>query len=184
MGAIRPNKGLDIAIEAFAQVAAANRNVFLVVAGEPCQDFGRYRDRIRKLGLADRVVEKLDYIPNDEVHLFFTAADLVLLPYREITQSGVLHIAYAFGKPVIVTALKGFFEAVEDGRNGFIVPGDDPVAMGQRMIDLFNSRDLMSGMGRNSRLMADEKFSWGAIAKRTNQVYSSFETAPEDYKDH
>ena len=77
---------------------------------------------INERNIGNQVVEKLEYIDNNEIATYFFAADVVVLPYNEVTQSGVLQIAYAFGKPVVATCLGGFKEAVENGKNGFLVP--------------------------------------------------------------
>ena len=76
-------------------------------------------------------------MPNEKVHLYFTASDVVVLPYNEATQSGILSIAYGFTKPVIVTDVGGLAELVDENSTGFIVPPHDIPALSNAVIRFF-----------------------------------------------
>jgi len=171
-GAIRPNKGLEVLLRAFPIVKAAIPDARLIIAGEPCEDYNRYRRIIEEKGFSKSVLEILTYIPNSEVSRYFSASDVVVLPYHEITQSGVLQIAYAFSKPVVATAIGGFIEAVEDGQNGFLVAPGDPAALAGKIVAVLAEQAAMEGMGRRSRELADTAFSWDSIGDRTVLVYA------------
>jgi D-inositol-3-phosphate glycosyltransferase len=119
-GLIRPYKGLDILLEALAEAP----DVHALVAGEPYGNWDAYQRIIDQHGMRARVHLFTDYIPNHRVHLFFSAADLIVQPYRSATQSGISQIAFHFDKPVIVTRVGGLPEIVEDGLNGFVVDVD------------------------------------------------------------
>ena len=67
---------------------------------------------------------RMEFIPNDKVNLYFSAADVVVLPYKSATQSGVVPIAYHFNKPVIVTDVGGLSEIVNDGKTGYVIQPD------------------------------------------------------------
>jgi glycosyltransferase involved in cell wall biosynthesis len=120
-GFVRPYKGLDLLIDATAIAASEVPGLRLVVAGEFWVPAGDARDRCRRSGVADRVIIHDRYVPNEEVGTYFSAADVVVLPYREATQSGVVTVAAEYGLPVLATRVGGLPEAVADGTTGLLV---------------------------------------------------------------
>lgn len=118
-GFIRDYKGLDLLIDAMAKVP---EDSLLVIAGEPYGDVSRYKQAIARLGLEGRVRDHIRYIADQEVPVFFSAADVVVLPYKGATQSGITAIAYHFGTPIIATDVGGLKESVEHDRTGLVVP--------------------------------------------------------------
>ena len=173
-GAIRPNKGLDCLLHALPTVKNTISNFKLLIVGEPCENYNKYTDIIYKEGLEKYVYEKLDYIPFDEVELYFLASDIVVLPYKEVTQSGVLQIAYAFSKPVIATSVCGFTEAVENNHNGYLIPPNNTKALADKIILLLNDENKINAMGNYSRHLSDTKYSWDTIASQTLNVYKHY----------
>lgn len=121
-GFIRKYKGLDILLEAMAHPDVAAMNIKLIVAGEYYGDQEEYETLIDKLQLRDRLYLFTDFIPNEEVRYYFSAADCVVQPYRTATQSGISQIAYHFEKPMIVTEVGGLPEIVPDNKVGFVTP--------------------------------------------------------------
>ena len=176
-GAVRQNKGLKNILIALPQIKKKVPNVKLLIVGEPWENYDKYRRIITEEGIDNEIYEKLDYVSNEEVPLYFYATDLAVLPYNEITQSGILQIAYAFGKPVVATDLAGFREAVEDGRNGYLVPLRDAQSLAEKCIAVLNDNKKMQEMGGYSKHLADTKFSWDSIAGKTKQVYELCLTA-------
>ena len=172
-GAIRKNKGLDQAILALRHVKKRVPNARLLVVGELCEKWERYGEIIEREGVEDLVFKYLQYVPKEEVGLFFEAADVVILPYNEITMSGVLQVAFAFAKPVVASDLDGFRESIEEGKNGHLVPVGDDRLLGERISDLLENEELRRNMGSYSRRMAEEKYSWDSVAGRTEEVYRS-----------
>ena len=120
-GFIRAYKGLDLLIEAFSDEKLRNRNLKLVVAGEFYEDDLPYKALVKKYNLENDVIFFDRFIDDDEVSLFFSIADLVVLPYKNATQSGVTQIAYHFEKPMLVTDVGGLSEIVADGKCGYVV---------------------------------------------------------------
>jgi glycosyltransferase involved in cell wall biosynthesis len=105
------------------------------------------------------------YLGDPEVEAAFKAADVVVLPYRSATQSGVTHVAYAMGVPVIITDVGGLSETVRDGETGLVVPPEDPVALAAAMVRFFEqglSPALRSGVERLRR-----EHSWEVLAEQT-----------------
>ncbi|MFM1745759.1 MAG: hypothetical protein RLZZ630_1696 [Bacteroidota bacterium] len=127
-GFIRGYKGLDLLIEAMAQPILDDFDGKVIVAGEFYEDQAPYTQRIKELNLTDRFILRNDYIPDDEVRHYFSAADIVVQPYHSATQSGISQMAFHFNKPMIVTDVGGLPEIVHDGKTGWVVPRD-PVAI-------------------------------------------------------
>jgi glycosyltransferase involved in cell wall biosynthesis len=171
-GAIAPYKGLDVLIEAFSKLSREDSQIYLVIAGEPMEDFGAYRRQIDALGLSDRIVQDLRYIPFMEFSKYFLASDLVALPYRRISQSGILQLAYGFGRPVVVSNVGGLAEAVVEDRTGIVVDrlaGEDFALAIQRLLADRESTALMGSRGRS---LAETKYSWRVVAQDISHVYS------------
>ncbi|GEP98221.1 glycosyltransferase [Chitinophaga cymbidii] len=131
-GFIRAYKGLDLLLEALADERLRSiANLELVVAGEFYEDKEKYTQLIARMGLRDRVKIYSDFIPNEEVKYYFSAADLVVQPYRTATQSGISQMAYHFEKPMLVTAVGGLPEIVPDGQAGYVTePRPEAIAEG------------------------------------------------------
>ncbi len=120
-GFIRKYKGLDILLEAMADKRIKNAGIKLLVAGEYYEDEKVYNEQIEKLGINNQLILKTDFIPDNEVKNYVCAADVVIQPYRNATQSGVTPLAYHFEKPMIVTNVGGLPSLVPDGKVGLIV---------------------------------------------------------------
>ena len=121
-GLVRPYKGVDLLIEAFA---AAPPDAVLLVVGRAMMPIEPLRRRARELGIADRVRFVTRFITDPEIPSYFRRADLVVLPYREIEQSGVLFTALAFGCPLLLSAVGGFSEVGERHGAARLVPAGD-----------------------------------------------------------
>jgi glycosyltransferase involved in cell wall biosynthesis len=126
-GNVRPYKGLRDLVDAFPRIAATH-NVMLVVAGTFFESIDSYRERITELGIVDSVRLFDEYIPNEDVASLFSVSDLIVLPYRSASQSGVIPLAAMFRKPVVTTNVGGLPEALAG--SGVLVPPNDPEALG------------------------------------------------------
>lgn len=118
-GFIRKYKGLDILLEALPKV---KNKVKLLIAGEFYGNEDYYLHKIEQLGLKDKVYLHTEFIPENKVHLYFSACEVVVQPYLSATQSGVTQAAYFFGKPMIVTDVGGLSEIVEQEKTGLVCP--------------------------------------------------------------
>jgi glycosyltransferase involved in cell wall biosynthesis len=170
-GLVREYKGLDVLLRAMA-ISNDQVDAQLIVAGEFYESEDRYRSLIDELGLnreKQRVHLFPEYIPNEEVHLYFSAADVAVQPYRTATPSGVVQTSYYFGTPVIVTDLGVLRKVVQDGRTGYIVPPEDPEELAGAIVRFF--RGDSGQMGRFAALQG-EKYSWDALA----DLFESFVT--------
>lgn len=138
-GFIRKYKGLKHLLRAMSAIAEKRPKIHLLVVGEFFDGDKRdYMELIHQIGIPQHVLTLADgYLPDKEVELYFSACDLVVLPYESATQSGITQIAYGFEKPVVATAVGGLPEAVSDGRTGFVVPPLDHDALAAAVIRFF-----------------------------------------------
>jgi glycosyltransferase involved in cell wall biosynthesis len=170
-GAIRPYKGIDTAIEAFALLKKQHPSARLLIAGKPWQCWDDYETMIKRHGIEENVVACLGYIPSAEVHRYFCAADLVILPYHHFdSQSGVGGTAVAFRKPLIVTRVGGLPDLVLE--NHAIIPPVDPSALADAITKCLNHPTRLMKMAEHADIVA-QRLSWSGIAKRTRTVYES-----------
>ena len=158
-GLVRKYKGLMDLIEAMALIR--NRDVTCLAVGEFYDKKEAYEARIGALGLSDRIRLIDQYVPNEEVEPYFAAADVVILPYRSATQSGIVQMAFRFGRPVISTMVGGLPESIDDGRTGILVPPNDPAALAGA-IDRYYDDSMEARLTAGIR--EDEgRFSWDRV---------------------
>ncbi len=161
-GYIRAYKGLHVLIDAMPAVRAQKPTTCLIV-GEFYEPREPYDEHVRRLGVSDAVRFMDHYVPDGEVGVYFAAADVVVLPYTSATQSGVVQVAYGFGRPVITTAVGGLPEVVRDGVTGLLVPPDDPTALAAAVERFFAEGDP----ARWERAIASERarYSWDPLTE-------------------
>jgi glycosyltransferase involved in cell wall biosynthesis len=136
LGLIRPYKGVDILLEAFARLPESSR-WRLIVAGEPWEGLGEALSaQVEALGLGDRVELRFGWAPEPEVDQLLSAADILVLPYRNGTQSAVAPMALSRGLPVLATDVGGLGEVVEDGVSGLLVGPGSPKALAEALVNL------------------------------------------------
>ena len=169
-GLIRDYKGLDMLLDAWALLrrreAVEGRK--LVVAGEFYASRDKYMEQIRRNGLGDEVILHDGFIPDAQVGAFFSASDLLVLPYRSATQSGVTQIAYRFDLPMVVTDVGGLPEIVPDGRVGFVVK-PDTVSIADAIERIWQP-ELLAHF-RASIQSEKKRFSWEEMCARIMEVY-------------
>lgn len=161
-GYVRHYKGLDTLLTAWKRVRAERPGATLVVAGEFYERPEPYRELAAEVG-GVRLVDR--YIPDDEVEALFRAADVTVLPYRSGTQSGVTHVAYALGSPVVATTVGGITETVRDGETGLTCPPEDPEALARTLVRFF-SEGMRERMAAPIAALRAEH-SWEALARST-----------------
>jgi glycosyltransferase involved in cell wall biosynthesis len=140
-GYVRKYKGLDLLIEAFPKILSDSPNTRLLIVGEFYDNPKEYLELIKKLGIEDKVKVINQFVPNEDVAKYYQAADVVILPYRSATQSGILNVAYGFYKPVIVTDVGGLAEFVDEGKTGFVVKPNSPDQIVEGIEKFLNSKN-------------------------------------------
>jgi glycosyltransferase involved in cell wall biosynthesis len=176
-GHIAPYKGLEYLIAAFHEIVAQGDEYRLIVAGQP-KNGHRYwaviRETIREDVERGRVLLKADYIPDEETEVYFKAADVLVLPYRHIYQSGVLFLGYSFGLPVLAADVGSLKEEIVEGRTGFVVRPEDPVDLA-RALERYFASDLyreLNSRRQEIRDYATERHSWDVVSEITLSVYA------------
>jgi glycosyltransferase involved in cell wall biosynthesis len=163
-GLIRPYKGTDVLLRAFSRIERAE----LWVVGMPRMPMDELRE------LADRAQGKVRFvgrfIPDAEIPAFMRRADVVVLPYRNIEQSGVLYTALAFGRPLVLSAVGGFSEIAERGA-ARSVPPEDPDALAEAITELLNDPDTAGTLAAGAAREASTVSSWDRIAESTMALY-------------
>ena len=170
-GLIRPYKGLQYLLEAIPLVRQEFPQAHLLIAGQPMQRFSGYQKLIDGLGIAGSVTLRLQYVPLAEVHYYFCAAGLVVLPYVRCSLSGILTMAFGYARPVVATSVGGLPEAIEEGQTGYIVPPRSPEALAQAICRGLRQPALLEQMGREGRRWQQEVCSWSRVARQTRQLY-------------
>ena len=159
-GFIREYKGLDLLLEAFAHERMRDVDARLLVAGEFYDKPATYRQLAKELDIEEKIIWHSHFIPNDQVRWYFSAADLVVQPYKRATQSGVTQVAYHFERPMVVTNVGGLPEMVSQGRAGYVVE-PDPGEIAGAMADFFlhrRAKDLHGTLKEEKK-----RFSWDKL---------------------
>lgn len=145
-GYVRKYKGLDLLIRSLKILTDSfpQLNLKLLVAGEFYDNKENYTKLIDELNLEDRILIFDEYIPNEKVKEFFIASDLVVLPYRSATQSGILNLSYGFNKPVVVTDVGGLSEFVILEKTGIIAKEANPESISQAIKKYFDLSDRVN----------------------------------------
>jgi len=162
-GFIRAYKGLDLLLDAFADERLQQQKVKLLVAGEFYGSPEPYMQQIKNHDLEDTVLLFNDYIPDNEVNRFFSAADIVAQPYKTATQSGVTQIAFHFEKPMLVTNVGGLAEIVPDGKIGYVVEPD--------------SKQIADALWRFFQEKKQEEFERNVVEEKKKYAWSEFTKA-------
>lgn len=165
-GLLRPYKGLDVLLDAWRQVDDAE----LWIAGMPRMDITELLADLRSVSAPPNVRFVPRFIVDDELPPYFRRADLVVLPYREIEQSGVLFTALAFGKPLLLSDVGGFGEIAAAGAARAVPPGDS-AALGQALRELLGDPAKLAALATRSRELAAGEYGWQDIAGRTLALY-------------
>jgi len=149
-GVVRTYKGLEDLLAVLPEVQERLEKVILLVAGEFWEDKRPYLRMIEQLGIGDSVILEDRYISNEEIALYFSAADVLVAPYRQVTGSGVVQMAIGHQCPVITTAVGGLPDLIHDEENGLLVPPADSAALARAIIHYF-ADGLAASMARAAR---------------------------------
>ena len=143
-GYVRKYKGLDILLEALPEAIRFNKRIKLLVVGEFYDPQEEYTSIIEKHNLGDSVRVVNQFVPNEEIEKYYKAADVVMLPYRSATQSGILNLAYGFYLPVIATKVGGFVEFIDDCKTGILVEPNSPTEITKGIINYLELKEKVN----------------------------------------
>lgn len=177
-GRIDQYKGVEYLIDAFRQLALQRDDYVLIIGGRPENDFqinwSKIQESIQEHARQRRVLLRSEHIPDDETELYFKAADVLVLPYRYVYQSGVLFLGYSFGLPVLAADVGSLKDEIVEGETGFIFKPEDPADLA-RTIERYFASDLYAELGDRRRAIQDfvrEQHSWDVVGQRTMAVYA------------
>lgn len=168
-GRLSSYKGLDTLYAAAPDVAASVPGVRFVVAGRPVPGYQPPPPPALPRGGSVEVVA--GYVPNARLAALFGRATVVVCPYTDATQSGVVLTAYAFGRPVIATRVGGLPEYIRDGETGVLVPPDQPAALAAALIEVLSRPTLRRRLEEAARMVGGSDLSWRGTARRLLRVY-------------
>jgi len=176
-GNIAPYKGLEYLVSAFTELLNKDRSYRLIIVGRPKGSEGYWKqihEGIARSGIRDRIIQRIEYIPDEETELFFKAADVLILPYTRVFQSGVLFLGYSFGLPAIAADVGTLKEEINEGQTGFVFKPQDSSDLASK-IDKYFKSELFCNL-ETSRLeikqYANDKYSWSKVAAITTAIYS------------
>jgi glycosyltransferase involved in cell wall biosynthesis len=180
-GNIAPYKGLHCLVDAFALLAKGEPNYRLVIAGRPKGDtayWQRIESTIRENNVGSRIIKRIEYVPDEDTEVYFKAADVVVLPYTHVFQSGVLFLGYNFGLPVIASDVGSLSDDIIPGKTGFVCQPRDSADLANCIRRYFSS-DLYKNLDlrrQEIRDFASERYSWGKVGEIARSVYQSLLT--------
>ncbi len=181
-GRIRPYKGIEYLVGALRQILRKDDSYRLIIAGEFLKESRQYwtqiQETIERERLGERVIQEIRFIPDEETEIYFKAADVLVLPYTGVFQSGVLFLAYSFGLPVIATDIGSFRDDIVEGETGYICRSGDEADLA-RTIETYFESNLFKSLDRSRaaiRDFAQARNSWSAVGDETCNVYAQLMT--------
>lgn len=177
-GRITPYKGLEYLVTAFQKILKPSDKYRLVIAGRVDKEFAAYWAPIRESIQGDvqsgRVLLRAEHVPDEEAEVYFKAADVLVLPYRDIYQSGIVFLGYSFGLPALVSDVGSLKEEIVEGSTGCVFKPEDPAHLAATVEKYFES-ELYKDLGRRRhqvREYAARKNNWDEVGATTIDVYS------------
>jgi glycosyltransferase involved in cell wall biosynthesis len=179
-GNITPYKGLEYVAAAFRQVLPRCEDLRLIIAGriKNCEGYwNALRQTIQGDVAAGRILLKAEFIPDDETEVYFKAADVLVLPYKHIYQSGVLFLGYSFGLPVLAADVGSLKDEIVEGKTGFVFRPEDPADLA-RVVEKYFASDMYKELNSRRQKIRDfalERHSWDVVSEMTISVYRALE---------
>ena len=176
-GNIAPYKGLGCLTAAFEELSTRDRRYRLIIAGrvKGSQHYwNKIQQTLERNGVGDRVIARVKYVPDEETEVYFKAADVLVLPYTHVFQSGVLFLGYSFGLPAIAADVGNLKEEIIEGETGFVFQPKDSSDLVAKIDRYFHSELFLNLETRRSEIKtyANERYSWNKVAAVTTSVYS------------
>ena len=167
-GRISPYKGIEYLLDAIRALYSRGIVLKTVIAGQG--DIYFRKDDFEKLGI--KLINR--YIPNEELVSLIEGSKIVICPYTDATQSGVVMTAFAFNKSVIASDIESFKDVIIDGINGFLVPPRNSKELASKISISLSNPELLDDMSNNiQRLSATSNYSWNQITEKMTELYSS-----------
>jgi glycosyltransferase involved in cell wall biosynthesis len=175
-GNIAPYKGLEYLISAFTELLKNDRRYRLIIVGKPKGTeyyWSQIREAIASARIDDQTIQRIEYVPDEETELYFKAADVLIIPYTRIFQSGVLFLGYAFGLPAIAADVGSLRDDIIEGKTGFLFRPEDAADLARKIrtyfaSDLYGNLETCRG---EIREVANQRNSWTKVTEILDGVY-------------
>jgi D-inositol-3-phosphate glycosyltransferase len=178
-GRIKPYKGLEFLIPAFQKIVRGHSDYRLIIAGQLEMPSDSYWESIQKeiqqYVETGQIIPRIEFIPDSEIEVYFKAADALVLPYKEIFQSGVIFLGYNFGLPVLAADVGSLNEDIVEGTTGFVFRPEDPIDLA-RAIEQYFASDLFADLEKHRREIREfamKRHSWEVVSELTTGIYAS-----------
>ena len=173
-GMIKKVKGLDVLLYALKDVIKENPDALLLIAGKVWEnDFTIYQRIIDENNLSDYCLLHTKFIPHADVEHYYCAADLVVLPYKKIYQSGVLVMTLSYGKPALVSDLPPLKEVVTDMQTAFLFESENSISLAEKLNLILLDPEKLEQVRINGEELINTKYDWNEIGRQTKQAYQS-----------
>jgi glycosyltransferase involved in cell wall biosynthesis len=177
-GNIAPYKGLEYLAAAFSELLRKDHTYRLLIVGKPKGPesyWNQVRRALARGGIGDRVIEIIEYVPDETTEIYFKAADVLILPYAHVFQSGVLFLGYSFGLPAIAADVGNLKEEIIEGETGFVFEPRNSSDLARKIEEYFKSELFQNLETRRAQIKkyANEQYSWSTVAAITTAVYSN-----------
>lgn len=174
-GQIKKVKGLDVLLSAMEIVSKREPDAVLLIAGKVWKDsFQHYEDLIKSKNISRVVIPHIRYINDEDVDFYYSSADIVVLPYKKIYQSGVLLMAMSYGCITVSSRLPAMVEVVDDSRNGFLFETDNPQDLARQILAALGSSSA-EDISYNARAAMIENHDWKRVARQHIKVFETYE---------
>jgi D-inositol-3-phosphate glycosyltransferase len=177
-GRIKPYKGVHYLVDAFQRLAPQHADYRLIIAGrleEGCEEYWKsIKEKIEGDVKAGRIILRVEYVPDSGTEAYFKGTDVVVLPYTDIFQSGIIFLAYRFGLPVLAADVGSLKDDIVEGETGFVFRPEDTSDLATALERYFGS-DLFANLDDRRKLIRDfveQRHSWDVVSQLTENVYS------------
>jgi len=173
-GMIKRVKGLEVLLRALIEVKQQQPDVILLVAGKVWEnDFTPYQKIIDENNLQEFCLLHTKFILQEDVAHYYCASDLVVLPYKEIYQSGVLMMTLSFEKAVLTSNLPPLKEVIKDNENGFLFESENTISLAEKINQILSDKSLLEQVKKNGSEMIKTKYRWDEIGQQTKEAYQT-----------
>lgn len=173
-GMIKRIKGLDILLDSLSEVKKHHPDILLLIAGKTWEDdFELYQKIIDRNNLNKNCIIHNKYIPSEDVGHYFKSSNLTILPYKRISQSGVLLMAMSYNSVVLTSDLPPFTELITDNKTGFVFESENVQSLSDKIIDIFNQDNQIEMVRNNGKELIKSDYNWDKIGCLLKNIYSS-----------
>ena len=173
-GMIKRIKGLEILLNSLVEVKKVHPDIVLLIAGKSWEDdFDIYQEIIDRENLNENCIIHNKYIPSEDVAHYFCSSDLSVLPYKRISQSGVLMMAMSYNSAVLTSDLLPFTELITDNETGFLFESENVKSLSDKIISIFNDDTSVSEVRKKGMNLIKTEYNWNRLGALSKEVYQS-----------